>query len=69
LEENNNNPKYPVNNADPAHIAYHYKANIINKEQWDKLVEEIKNEIIMLQHKVKALEDFSFLVGVEHKHD
>ena len=62
------NPKYPVNSADPARIAYHYKAHIANREQWDAKVLKVKMLLERLETAVNELEEFSFLVGVEHEH-
>ena len=62
------NPKHPMNNPDPAKIAYHYKANIVNKKEWDAKILRIKSYLEILDNAVKDLEDFSFLVGVEHEH-
>jgi len=63
------NPKQPINNADPARVAYHYRANIVNKEQWDAKVLKVKVLLEQLDKSVKELEEFSFLVGVEHEHN
>ena len=63
-----NNPKYPMNNSDPARIAYHYKAHIANKEEWDDRVYQVKLHLKRLEQAVKDLEEFTFAVGVEHKH-
>jgi hypothetical protein len=62
------NPKYPINQADPAKVAYHYKASIVNKKEWDAKILRIKSYLEILDNAVKELEDFSFLVGVEHRH-
>ena len=62
------NPKYPANNPDPAKIAYHYKANIVNKKEWDTRVLRVKMQLERLEKAVADLEEFNFLVGVEHEH-
>ena len=64
-----NNPQQPANNPDPAKIAYHYKATIINKEAWDDKIHVIKMMLQDLEEQVKLLQEFSFLVGVEHEHN
>ena len=63
-----NNPKYPMNNPDPARIAYHYKANIINRKEWDAKVLKVKQLIQQTNDAVKELEEFTFAIGVEHEH-
>ena len=63
------NPKYPINQGDPAKISHRYKANIVNKELWDSKVLRVKTLLESLEGAVKELEEFSFLVGVEHTHD
>ena len=68
MDRPENNPKYPANNPDPAKIAYHYKATIHNKIEWDMKISKIKNRLEELDLLVKDLQDFSFLVGVEHEH-
>ena len=62
------NPKYPVNNPDPAKIAYRYKAIIVNKDMWDTKVNDVKFLLERLEKSVKELQSFTFTVGVEHEH-
>jgi len=62
------NPKHPMNNPDPAKIAYHYKATIHNRNQWDYKISQVRLLLEQLEAAVKDLEEFNFLVGVEHEH-
>jgi len=63
------NPRQPANNADPARIAYHYRAHIVNREEWDDKVHQVKLHLKRLEQAVKELEEFTFAVGVEHEHN